>query len=163
MIKTAKLVVMVIVALLFQITIFPPYLLDPFHPNLLIVLVVYLGLRSKGRSGALAAFSIGLLQDCFSGIYFGLSGFSYLCIFFALNMTAGRFYTDSRFLMVIVIFLSTLVNGLLNLLLLLIFSAADGVYATLLSSLLPHALVNALIGSLIFMLPASVVTEEIKI
>lgn len=163
MIKIVKIFLIVVVALLFQITFFPSYLLDPFHPNLLIIMVVYLGLRSKSPFGALAAFLLGFLQDCFSGIYLGLSGFTYLCIYLMLHTTADRLYTDSRYLMVVVVFLATIINGLFNLLLLLIFSAANDIYATVLPSLLPQGLVNALLASLIFMLPASVATEEVKI
>ncbi|ACM21821.1 cell shape-determining protein MreD, putative [Geotalea daltonii FRC-32] len=160
MIKFVKALSIVIAVLLLQTTVFPYYLLAPFHPNLLVIMVVYLGLRSKSPFGALAAFSLGLLHDCFSGIYFGLNGFSYLCIFHALHKTADRLYTDSRYLMVLTVFFATIVTGLFNMLLLFIFSAANGIYATLLSSLIPQALVNALIASLIFMMPASVVAEE---
>ncbi|GAB7028367.1 rod shape-determining protein MreD [Geotalea toluenoxydans] len=160
MIKFVKALSIVIAVLLLQTTIFPYYLLDPFHPNLLVIMVAYLGLRSKSPFGALAAFSLGLLHDCFSGIYFGLNGFSYLCIFHALHKTADRLYTDSRYLMVLTVFFATIATGLFNMLLLFLFSAANGIYATLLSSLIPQALVNALIASLIFMMPASVVAEE---
>jgi rod shape-determining protein MreD len=160
MIKLVKALSILIAAVLLQTTIFPRYLLDPFHPNLLVFLVVYLGLRSKSRFGALAAFSLGLLQDCFSGIYFGINGFSYLLIFHGLHKTADRLYTDSRHLMVLTVFLATVATGLLNMLLLFVFSVANGIYATLLPSLIPQALVNALIASLVFMMPASVVPEE---
>ncbi|WP_243371947.1 rod shape-determining protein MreD [Geotalea sp. SG265] len=160
MIKFVKALSIVIAAVLLQTTIFPRYLLDPFHPNLLVILVVYLGLRSKSRFGSLAAFSLGLLHDCFSGIYLGINGFSYLCIFHALHKTADRLYTDSRYLMVLTVFLATVATGLINMLLLFIFSAANGIYATLLPSLVPQALVDALIASLVFMMPPSAVPEE---
>lgn len=160
MIKSLKILLIVLVALLLQTTIFPRYLLDPFHPNLLVIIVVYLGLRSRSHFGALAAFCLGLLQDCFSGIYFGLDGFSYLCIFYVLHTTADRLYTNSRYLMVLTVFLATVVTGLFNMLLLFLFSAANGIYVTLLPALIPQALVNGLIASLVFMMPAVDVMEE---
>jgi len=160
MIKFVKALIIVFAALILQITIFPRYLSDPFHPDLLLIIVSFLGLRSASLAGGVAAFSLGLLHDCFSGIYFGLNGFSYLCIFLLLNKISDHLYTDSRYLMVLTVFLSTIATGLINMLLLFIFSAAGGIYATLLPALLPQALVNALIASLLFIIPAPLQAED---
>ena len=129
-------------------TLLPRYLLDPFQPNLIIVLVVYLGLKMPHRLAGVAAFGLGLLQDSFSGIYLGLHAFSYLCIYTLLSELADRLYTDNRALFVLVVFLATVFGALLNLLLLAIFSVSKGVYASLLPALIPQALVNALVASL---------------
>jgi rod shape-determining protein MreD len=144
---------------LFQVTLLPAYIADPFKPNLFIIAVTYLGLKGGGKGGFIA-FGLGLLQDCFSGIYLGLNGFSYLCQFLVLNLAADRLYTESRFLMVFVVFLATIANGLINLLLLLIFSTAEGIYATLLADLLPQAITNALISSILFNLTGLTRLEE---
>ena len=60
---------------------------------------------------------------------------------------------------VLVVFLATLLEALLNLALLLIFSVSNGVYASLLPALIPQALVNALIASLVFSFPLPAVEE----
>jgi rod shape-determining protein MreD len=161
MIKTFKIFILITAALLLQVTILPAYLADPFKPNLLIIVVSYAGLKA-GRMGCILAFGLGILQDCFSGIYLGLNGFSYLCIFLWLNMTADRLYTDSRYLMVLVVFLATMVNGLLHLVLLFLFPNTNGMYAPIFSSLIPQGLVNALIASLVFSFPALTALEESK-
>jgi rod shape-determining protein MreD len=140
-------------------TLLPGYLLDPFQPNLLIILVVYLGLKLPHRFAGLAAFGLGILQDSFSGIYLGLHGFSYLCIYTLLSQVADRLYTDNRALFVLVVFLATMSSALLNLLMLVIFSVSKGVYASLLPALIPQALVNALIASLVVNLPLPVPEE----
>jgi rod shape-determining protein MreD len=160
MVKVLKIFAVFAVALLLQVTVFPSYLADPFKPNLLIVIVACLGLRVPGRLGACLAYSLGFVQDCFSGLYLGLSGFSYLCIFLLLRKIADRLYTNSRYLLVVVVFLATIVNGLLHLVLLFLFATADGTYATLLPALVPQGLVNALISSFIFTLPSFNVVEE---
>lgn len=131
-------------------TLLPRYLLDPFQPNLIIILVVYLGLKAPHRLAGLAAFALGLLQDSFSGMYLGLHAFSYLCIYLLLSELADRLYTDNRLLFVLVVFLATLFSAALNLLMLAVFSVSQGVYASLLPALIPQALVNALIASLFF-------------
>ncbi len=138
MTKFLKSAIIVYAALLVQVTVLPAYIADPFKPNLLIVVVAYLGLREGGWRGALSAFFLGLVADCF------------------------RLYTDSLYLMLLVVFLATIVNGLIHLVLLLLFSVADGVYATLLAGLLPQALVNALAASLLFGIPAFGVREEAR-
>lgn len=149
MIKTLWYAILVFAALIFQFTLFPAYFADPFKPNLLIVLVVYMGLRESLVWGGLA-YLLGLVQDSFSGLYLGLDGFSYLIIFLLLTMVADRLFTDRRSLMILGVLAATLVNGVINLLLLVLFSAAEGIYATLLQSLIPQALVNALAASIIF-------------
>jgi rod shape-determining protein MreD len=160
MIKFLKIVMIVYAALLVQVTLLPAYLADPFKPNLLILVVAYLGLREGGWHGGVLACFLGLTADCFSGLYLGLNAFSFLCIYLVLRMVADRLYTDSLYLMVLVVSLATCANGFIQLLLLLLFSVADGVYATLLPGLIPQALVNALAASLVFGTPSFAPREE---
>jgi rod shape-determining protein MreD len=160
MIKFLKIFMIVYAALLMQVTVFPFYFADPFQPNLLVIIIVYLGLREGGWHGGALAFLLGLVEDCFSGIYLGLSAFSFLSIYLAMRKVSDRLYTDSLYLTVLVVFLATIVNGLLQLLLLLLFSAAEGIYNTLLPGLLPQALVNALAASVVFGLPLFSAREE---
>ncbi len=130
-------------------TLLPRYLLDPFQPNLIIILVVYLGLKLPHRFSGVAVLFLGLLQDSFSGIYLGLHAFSYLCIYTLLSELADRLYTDNRVLFVLIVFVATFMSALLNLLMLLVFSVSNGLYASLLPALLPQALINALVASLV--------------
>lgn len=148
MIAYLKITGIVLAACLLQMTLLPRYLQDPFQPNLLVVLVVFLGLKMPHRFAGLAAFGLGLLQDSFSGIYLGLHAFSYFCIYTLLSELADRLYTDNRALFVLVVFLASILSPLLNLLMLAIFSVSHGVYASLLPALIPQALMNALVASL---------------
>ncbi|HBG06276.1 MAG: rod shape-determining protein MreD [Geobacteraceae bacterium GWC2_58_44] len=159
MMRYLKVTGWLLAAVLLQMTLLPRYLLDPFQPNLILILVVYLGLKLPHRFAGFAAFCLGVLQDSFSGIYLGLHAFSYLCIYTLLSELADRLYTDNRALFVLVVFLATLMGALLNLVMLLIFSVSNGVYASLLPALIPQALVNALIASLVFSFPLPAVEE----
>uniref|UniRef100_A0A831UGN1 Rod shape-determining protein MreD n=1 Tax=Geobacter metallireducens TaxID=28232 RepID=A0A831UGN1_GEOME len=149
MIKFLWYAILIFAALVLQVAIFPAHLADPFKPNLLIIFIVYMGLREGVAWGGLA-YTLGLIHDSFSGLYLGLTAFSYLLIFLGLTMVADRLFTDRRSLMILGVFSATIVNGFLNLLLLVLFSAAEGIYGTLLESLVPQALVNALVASVIF-------------
>jgi rod shape-determining protein MreD len=161
MLGSARLFLFTIAALLLQVTVLPAYLRDPFKPNLILVLIVYLALRvDMTLAGGVLAYLLGLVNDAYSGIFHGLSGFSYLFIYAVLRKVADQLYADSSHLLVVVVFVATVVNGLLQLVLLQMFSAADGVYATLLASLIPQALVNALVASLLAGLIIIAPTED---
>jgi len=162
MVTFIKFATIVYAALLLQVAVLPAYFVDPFQPDLLVLLIVYLGLREGGWHGGVLAFLLGLVEDCFSGIYFGLSAFTFLSIYMAMRKVSDRLYTDNLYLMVLVTFLATLVNGLLQLLLLLLFSAGGTVYASILAALIPQALVNALVASVSFVLPRAGMGEETK-
>lgn len=154
MLRFVKIVIVIAAALLLQVTLLPAYLRDPFQPNILVTIVAWVGLRKQPPLGGIAAFLLGLLQDTFSGLYLGLNGFTYLVMYVLLQNLAHRLYTDSRYLMILVVFLATLGNGILQLLLLILFSAAPGIYSAILPALLPQALVNALVTSVVLTLSA---------
>ncbi len=160
MIRILRLVAIIIVALLLQTVVLPVYLEPPFRPDLLLVFVVCLGLRETVPGGWALALFAGLSLDCFSGLYLGLNGFIFLGFYLGLKFVADFLYSDSRYLFGLLVFGASFVAGLLQLVLLLIFSAAEGVYASLLPSLLPQALVNTLCASVIALyLPVTVIEE----
>jgi rod shape-determining protein MreD len=64
--------------------IFPSYL----KPDLMILLVVFLGISFPLLPGAFLVLFCGLLYDTFSGGSLGLFAFVYLCIFFSLKVLA---------------------------------------------------------------------------
>ncbi|SNB44694.1 rod shape-determining protein MreD [Geobacter sp. DSM 9736] len=153
MIKALKLVVILTAALLLQVTLLPRWVADPFQPNLLIVFVVYLGLRGGGRADWTLVLLLGLIQDSFSGIYLGLHGFCYLLVYLFLKSVADRVYADSSRLVILMVFIATVVTGLLQILLLSMFSAAPGIYASIFYALVPQGLVSALAASVMVSFP----------
>jgi rod shape-determining protein MreD len=145
-----RLLLLFILSIILQAAFFPDHLADPFKPDLLIIFVVYMGFRGSIRWGGIGSFMLGLVQDSLSGLYFGLSGFSFLLIFIILKAVSHRLYTDSRWLMVIGVFLASIMNGMLDILLLAVFSVADGIYTTILSNILPHSIMNAILAYMFF-------------
>lgn len=140
-----------VLAIILQTSILPAFFEDPFKPNLMIILVAYLALRvDTPFIGAGVAYSLGLIQGVFSGIYFGLAGISLLLIYALLRKLADQLYTDSDHLMVVVVFFATIIDAFVSMLLLLLFAAPSGIYSVFLTTLLPQAVVNAFVTSLIF-------------
>jgi cell shape-determining protein MreD len=64
--------------------IFPSFL----RPDLMVVLVIFLGISFPLFSGAVLVFSCGLLYDTFSGGTLGFFAFVYLCLYFGLRLLA---------------------------------------------------------------------------
>lgn len=145
-----RIILLIILSVILQTAFFPVHISDPFKPNLLIMFIVYMGFTERVWWGGVGSFLLGLVQDSLSGIYFGLNGFSFLLIFIILKAVSHRLYTDSRPLMVIAVFLATVLNGLVSLLLLAVFSIAPGLYSTIFSTIIPQGFVNALIAYMVF-------------
>jgi len=160
MIAFVRYALVIAMCLTLQVTLLPFFLDDPYRPNLLLIVVSYMGLRSRSLLAGGAIVLIGIAQDCFSGIYLGLHSFTYLCLYILLSHIASQLYTDRRLLMILVVFCGTIASGIMSLVLLLIFSTATGIYASLLPALIPQGLVNALVASVVFSFPALSVLED---
>lgn len=132
-----------------QLTILPANLEHAFRPNLPLVMVVWLALRGRPLSGPLAAAVLGMFHDSFSGLYLGLSSFSFLVIYFYLSGLADRLYTDSPYLLIVTVFFSTLGFGVISGLLILLFTSDQRIIPIVVSALLPQALINTLCASVL--------------
>ena len=55
-------ILLVLAIIILQGTIIPACIADPFRPNLLLIMVVYLGLRSEHLSAAFWSYGIGLVH-----------------------------------------------------------------------------------------------------
>lgn len=148
------LILLLVVAL--QVSVLPQYLEPHFKPDLLLVLMVMLALRSATEVSLPAAYGLGLLKDCLSGIYLGLNALSFLVVYLVLKSVSERLYVQSSLLFVLTVVASTAGVMLVNLLLLTVFSQAPGVLPSLLHALVPHLLINAFVASLLVAVPDSI-------
>lgn len=145
---------MVVVALvLLQTSVLPQYLATPYKPDLLLILMVFLALRAPVSTSLPAAYGLGLLKDCLSGLYLGLNAFSFLIIFLVLKALSDRLYVQNALLLVLTVSLSTLATMLINTVLLTIFSEANGIVSSMMTVTLPHLLMNAFVASLVAAFP----------
>jgi len=160
LIKYLNILVLVIIGVIFQVNIFPVYLADPFKPNVLLIFVVYFGFRAGFRFGAPCSFLLGLIQDSFSGIYFGLNAFSYLLIFTFFHEVAARLYTGSRALLVLGTVLAVVLNAGIQFLLLLL-SSSEGAFSSIFGAILPQGLATALVAVCVAVLFSQAGREEL--
>lgn len=146
MLRLVQFLLCMVLIIILQVSILPTYLEESFKPNLIIILVCFLALRGKGPySGAFAAYFSGLVHGVFGGLYFGLSGISSLLIYLFLRKLSDQLYTESTHLMVVAVFLSSLADSVLSVLLITLLSSSSGVYSSILTYMIPQAAVTALI------------------
>lgn len=144
---------LVLASIVVQVSLFPVFLLPPFKPDLLLVIMVFIALRTSSEVGAPLAWLLGMLDDVFSGLYFGLNAASFLISFFAIKSMSDRLYADSAILFVLTVVGVTLAGFTLNLFLTVLFTSSPGIAYSMLSDLFPRILVNAFIASIVTAFP----------
>lgn len=136
-----------------QVSLLPLFILPPFKPDLLLVIMVFLALRASFETGAPLAWLLGMFNDIFSGLYLGLNAFAFLLSFFVIKSVSTRLYADSGILFVLAVSGVTMAVFSLNLLLLLLFTVSPGIAYSMLSDIFPRLLVNAFIASIVTAFP----------
>ena len=146
MLRLVQFFLCVVLFIILQVSILPTYLEESFKPNLIVILVCLLALRGKNTvSGAFAAYFLGLVQGVYSGLYFGLSGISSLLIYFALRKIADQLYTESTHLLAFAVLVASLADSLISILLITLFSNSTGVYGSILTYMIPQAVVTSVL------------------
>jgi rod shape-determining protein MreD len=150
-----------LLAMVLQTSVLPVHVAVPFKPDLLLVAMVYLALRSPVFSGAFLAWILGLFKDVFSGLYLGLNAFSFFIIFLIIKSISDLLYAESGELFVVTVSAATLACVTANLILLLMLTYTPGITYSMLAGLLPHLLANAFAASLVTLLPVFTSPQEV--
>jgi rod shape-determining protein MreD len=102
------------VGLLFlQSAVLPGLLPWQIKPDLLLILVVYLGFREPAVKAGVATYLLGLLQDTFAGTCLGLYGLVFLIIFLVVKGASGRLNAESPVLLFFIVLCGTLLEALI--------------------------------------------------
>jgi rod shape-determining protein MreD len=95
-------------------TVFLPLVLQGYYkPDLLLILVIYLGLHEEPRSGGLLSYLLGWCYDGVAGSFPGLNGFILLGIFLAVRGIVTRVNTESSPLLLLLVLVGTLLQSVL--------------------------------------------------
>jgi rod shape-determining protein MreD len=111
--KVVAIAVAGIVAMLLQTTVFPVLAPVGLAPNLLLVLVVYLGVHQFGAWGALGAFVLGYFLDTFSGTVLGVQAFAFTAIYLGVHHVARVLWTEGGLPAMVVTFAAACVDVVL--------------------------------------------------
>jgi rod shape-determining protein MreD len=126
---------------LLQTSLWPQLLPSAIKPDLILVLVVYLGLSESHLSGGLLSFLLGACLDAVAGSHQGLHGVTLLLIFFGVRFATDHLNTESSRLVLLMVGLGTLVYAGL-LVLFASFADAGALWLQVLRVIFPQTLLN---------------------
>lgn len=144
---------LVVTAMVVQVSLLPVFVRPAFKPDLLLVIMVFIALRSSFEIGAPLAWIFGMLDDACSGLYLGLNAAAFLISFFVIRSVSDRLYADSAILFILTVIGVTMASFTLNLLLIVLFTASPGIAYSMFSDIFPRILVNAFVASLVTVFP----------
>ncbi len=134
---------------LLQSSVFPVVLPPGFRPNLILILILYLGLSENFPRAVLVALLLGGIQDSFSGTSLGLYVSVDLAILLLVRLLSGRLNGESPALLLLLIAAGTLVQNLLVGFCLTVFADAGPVMPILLPALPQQLLANLLAATIL--------------
>lgn len=139
-----------VIALVLQTTVLPLAAVGHATPDLLLIICVYLGLHQHTVTGAVGAFSLGYLQDTFSGSVVGLNAFGMCLVFLVVYLTSRRLWVDNAISKIVVVFLASVLKTLAIVGLVAVFLSAEGLWQTILGYVLIEAGLAAVFSPAVF-------------
>ncbi|UCD70675.1 MAG: rod shape-determining protein MreD [Syntrophobacterales bacterium] len=115
-------------------------------PDLLLILIVYLGLYTSPLAGAILAFLAGYMMDIFSGSIFGVHTFSKTAIFFLTIFIKDRFYVKSPLFQGGTIFLFSIIEGVIIISILGLVSPVENLLLPFFTFIIPQSLITGFVG-----------------
>lgn len=100
------------VGIILQTVLLPLVITGGYKPDLLLVLVVYLGLHEGPWRGGSLAYLFGWLYDGVAGVFPGLHGFVLLGIFLAVRGIVTRVNTESSPLLLLLVVAGTILDSI---------------------------------------------------
>jgi rod shape-determining protein MreD len=130
----------------------------PLHlrlsPDVLLVIVVFLGLHRHTVGSVIAAFLLGYVQDAVSGGAVGMNAFGMVAVYMLVYLTCRRLWVDNVLSKVVLVFLASWVKAVAVLAVSFVFGASGGAWAATLGGVLLNALAAAALAPPVFALLA---------
>ena len=126
-----------VVTIIIQSTLMPLISIKGIHPDLLLVIVVSYALLSGKEKGVGMGFFAGLLQDLVSGGIFGISTLSKLATGYMFGLAERKVFKEHVLLPVLATLVATLFNGLVGIILLLLFGYKIDIAAAIMQNIVP--------------------------
>jgi rod shape-determining protein MreD len=139
------------IGLLFlQSAVLPGFLPWQLKPDLLLILVVYLGFQEASLMAGVATYLLGLLQDTFAGTCLGLYGLVFLIIFLAVKGASDRLNAESPVLLFFIVLCGTLLEALILIFTLGFFAEAGRSWTIIVGGLAWQTLLNLAASWILF-------------
>jgi rod shape-determining protein MreD len=129
-------------------------------PDLLFILVIYLGYSFGSFYGEVSGFISGLLHDAISNSPLGFLTFPKMALGFVAGMFGRGIIKNNLMSISLILFIASLLKGLITLMLGYIFHQAS--IATVISIILPEAFYNGLIAPPLFFVFDRIFAKELE-
>jgi len=125
-----------------QTSVLPLLVGISLRPDLILILVLYIGLNETPLAGAFYAWLLGCLLDVFCGTTLGLNGMIMLLIFCGTYIGGRQLNLENDLVMLLATIIGTICNSLLLILTLLCFSEQSQSSVLILNGLPAQLLIN---------------------
>lgn len=141
-----------ILLLTFQSTLLASLPIHRFRPDIVLMMILFLGFSYPTVLGGFLAFCLGYLFDLFSGNSLGLYAFTRPLIFFTAQLFRTHFYWEGFSFQFLFVFIFALLEGLLILLLVSSLNPSPfyNLYGSVVVDLLPQSIATGLITPILF-------------
>jgi rod shape-determining protein MreD len=138
--------------LTFQATLLASLPIHRLRPDIVLIMVLFLGFSYPTVLGGLLAFSLGYLADLFSGNSLGLYTFTRPLIFFVAQLFRSHFYWEGFSFQFLFVFVFALLEGVLLLALISSLNPTPfhNLYSSVIVDLVPQSIVTGLITPILF-------------
>ena len=142
-----------IALILIQTSVLPLFFGFSLRPDLILLLVLYIGLNETPLAGAFYAWLLGCLLDVFCGMTLGLNGMIMLLIFCGTFLGGRQLNLENDLVMLLATIIGTISNSLLLIATLLCFSEQSQSSLLILNGLPTQLVINlATIVTIMFLL-----------
>jgi len=144
--------VIIVVALLIQLTLINSITIMGLKPDLIMVVVVVFSLLKGEKEGTISGFASGLLQDIFSTGLLGINALAKTVIGFSCGIIKEKiFHEHILFIIPVITFIASFMQSILIFLLLHAFGIEYNLAWSLKQVALPEALYSCLLSPFIFL------------
>ncbi len=151
--KTVLKVVLVVIALLIQLTLLNSFTIWGLKPDLVLIIVITLALLAGAEEGSISGFLSGLLQDFFSSGLLGVNALTKTSIGFICGTLKTRIFPENIFYLIpLVTFLASLLHSWIIFFIYRSFGMEYDFILKMKEIFLPEAIFNSILSPFIFLL-----------
>ncbi len=119
-------------------------------PDIVLILIIYLSLNYNLLLSETVGFISGIIEDILSKSLLGINGLILTLISFSLNRFKTKIYTEKIFSAIVVVFITSIIKGILYFLLILLFVGDINTYNFFIKIMIPESLYNSVLVIIIF-------------
>lgn len=135
--------------MLVQINVFPLIFSTGWQPDLIMIWVVLITILKGYQKGLIVAFVGALAQDIVIGNIIAFHALSYLILVFIFSRLSFESYEEQWYIPVVSVFIATIINDLVQMLILYLNYDYVGFWSYLWNNVLPEVVINSILAILV--------------